>query len=67
MKSRWLQIVWKSQNTLETWNDYLKYNDHKNKIIKKIKYLHFKSQMHELSNNNNNNNNNKFIHSYDID
>ncbi len=30
------------QSTLETWNDYLKYNDHKNQIIKEIKHLHFK-------------------------
>ncbi len=50
MKSWWLQVIWKSQSTLETWNDYLRYNDHKNKIIKEIKYLHFKLQMHKLSN-----------------
>jgi len=49
-KSWWLQVVWKSQNTLEVWNDYLRYNDHKNKVIKEIKRSHFKSQMHELSN-----------------
>ncbi len=50
MKSWWLWIVWKSQSTLETWNNYLKYNDGKNKIIKETKYSHFKSQMHKLSN-----------------
>ncbi len=50
MKSRWLWVVWKSQSTLKTWNDYLKYNNHKNKIIKEIKRSHFRSQMHELSN-----------------
>jgi len=50
MKSRRLQVVWKTQSTLETWNDYLKYNDHKNKIIKEAKRSHFRSQMHELSN-----------------
>ncbi len=50
MKSWWLWIVWKSQSTLKAWNDYLRYNDHKNKIIKETKCLHFKSQMHELSN-----------------
>ncbi len=49
-KSWWLQIVWKLQSTLKTWNDYLRYNDHKNKIIKEIKCSHFKSQMHELNN-----------------
>ena len=49
-KSRRLRVVWKTQSTLETWNDYLKYNDHKNKIIKEAKCSHFKSQMHELSN-----------------
>ncbi len=49
-KSRWLWVVWKTQSTLETWNDYLKYNDHKNKIIKETKHLHFKLQMHKLSN-----------------
>ena len=43
MKSWWLWIIWKTQNILETWNDYLKYNDHKNKIIKEIKCLHFRS------------------------
>ncbi len=49
-KSWWLQVVWKSQSTLEAWNDYLRYNDHKNKIIKETKRSYFKSQMHELSN-----------------
>ncbi len=49
-KSRWLWVVWKSQSTLKTWNNYLKYNDHKNKIIKETKHSHFRSQMHELSN-----------------
>ncbi len=49
-KLQQLQVVWKSQSTLETWNDYLRYNDHKNKIIKEIKHSHFRSQMHELSN-----------------
>ncbi len=38
------------QSTLRTWNDYLKHNDHKNKIIKETKHSHFRSQMHELSN-----------------
>ncbi len=47
-KSRWLRVVWKLQSTLEAWNDYLRYNDHKNKIIKETKCLHFRSQMHEL-------------------
>ncbi len=50
MKSRWLQIVWKTQSTLDAWNDYLKHNDHKNKIIQQAKCAHFRSQMHELSN-----------------
>jgi hypothetical protein len=50
MKSRRLQIIWKMQSTLEAWNDYLKYNDHKNKIIREMKHLHFRSQMHELNN-----------------
>ncbi len=49
MKSRWLQIIWKMQDTLETWNEYLKYNDHKNKIIRQTKCIHFRSQMHELN------------------
>ncbi len=49
-KSRWLRIIWKSQSTLEAWNDYLRYNNHKNKIIKETKHSHFRSQMHELSN-----------------
>ncbi len=43
MKLQWLWVVWKSQSTLETWNDYLRYNDHKNKIIKEIKHSHFRS------------------------
>ncbi len=49
MKSRWLQIIWKMQDTLEVWNEYLKHNDHKNKIIQQMKCIHFRSQMHELS------------------
>ncbi len=49
MKSRWLQIIWKMQDTLDAWNKYLKHNDHKNKIIWQIKCAHFRSQMHELS------------------
>ncbi len=49
MKSRWLQIVWKTQSTLDAWNKYLKHNDHKNKIIQQAKRAHFRSQMHELS------------------
>ncbi len=49
-KSWWLWVVWKLQSTLETWNDYLRYNDHKNKIIKETKRSHFRSQMHKLSN-----------------
>ncbi len=50
MKLRWLWIIWKAQSTLETWNDYLRYNNHKNKIIKETKHLHFRLQMHKLSN-----------------
>ncbi len=49
MKSRWLQIIWKTQGTLEAWNEYLKHNDHKNKIIQQTKCAHFRTQMHELS------------------
>ncbi len=49
MKSRWLQIIWKMQDTLKAWNEYLKHNDHKNKIIQQTKCAHFKSQMHKLS------------------
>ncbi len=49
MKSRWLQIIWKTQNILEAWNEYLKHNDHKNKIIQQMKCAHFRTQMHELS------------------
>jgi len=49
MKSKWLWIIWKTQETLEAWNEYLKHNDHKNKIIQQTKCTHFKSQMHELS------------------
>ncbi len=49
MKSRWLWIIWKTQDTLEVWNEYLKHNDHKNKIIQQTKCIHFRSQMHELS------------------
>ncbi len=49
MKSRWLRIIWKTQDTLEAWNEYLKHNDHKNKIIWQTKCAHFRSQMHELS------------------
>ena len=49
-KSRWLRIIWKKQGTLEAWNEYLKHNDHKNKIIRQTKCAHFRSQMHELSN-----------------
>ncbi len=48
-KSRWLQIIWKTQSTLDAWNEYLKHNDHKNKIIQQAKRAHFRSQMHELS------------------
>ena len=33
MKSRWLQIIWKMQDTLKAWNEYLRHNNHKNKII----------------------------------
>jgi len=50
IKSWWLWIIWKTQSTLKTWNDYLKYNDHKNKIIKEIKHSYFRSQIHELNN-----------------
>ena len=49
MKSRWLWIIWKTQDILDAWNKYLKYNDHKNKIIQQMKCAHFRSQMHELS------------------
>ncbi len=49
MKSRWLQIVWKIQSTLDAWNKYLKHNDHKNKIIQQAKRAHFRLQMHKLS------------------
>ncbi len=49
MKSRQLQIIWKTQDTLEAWNEYLKHNDHKNKIIRQTKCAHFRTQMHELS------------------
>ena len=49
MKSRWLWIIWKTQDTLEAWNEYLKHNDHKNKIIWQTKCAHFRTQMHELS------------------
>ncbi len=49
MKSRWLQIIWKTQDTLEAWNEYLKHNNHKNKIIRQMKCAHFRIQMHELS------------------
>ncbi len=48
-KSRQLRIVWKIQSTLDAWNEYLKHNDHKNKIIQQAKHAHFRSQMHELS------------------
>ncbi len=37
------------QNTLKAWNEYLKHNDHKNKIIRQTKYTHFRLQMHKLS------------------
>jgi len=49
MKLRWLQIIWKTQDTLEAWNEYLKHNNHKNKIIQQMKHAHFRTQMHELS------------------
>ncbi len=49
MKLRRLQITWKTQDTLEAWNEYLKHNDHRNKIIQQTKCAHFRSQMHELS------------------
>ncbi len=49
MKLRRLQITWKTQDTLEAWNKYLKHNDHRNKIIQQTKCAHFRSQMHELS------------------
>ncbi len=39
----------KMQDTLEAWNEYLKHNDHKNKIIQQTKCAYFRSQMHELS------------------
>ena len=43
MKSRWLQIVWKTQSTLDAWNEYLKHNDHKNKVIWQAKRADFRS------------------------
>ncbi len=49
MKSRRLRIIWKTQDTLEAWNEYLKHNNHKNKIIQQMKCIHFRSQMHKLS------------------
>ncbi len=49
MKSRRLQIIWKTQDILKAWNEYLKHNDHKNKIIWQTKCAHFRTQMHELS------------------
>ncbi len=49
MKSRWLRIIWKMQDTLEAWNEYLKHNNHKNKIIQQTKCTYFRIQMHELS------------------
>ncbi len=49
MKSRRLQIIWKTQDTLEAWNEYLKHNDHKNKIIRQMKHAHFRTQMHKSS------------------
>ncbi len=49
MKSRQLWIIWKMQDTLEAWNEYLKHNNHKNKIIWQMKCVHFRLQMHELS------------------
>ncbi len=49
MKSRRLQIIWKTQDILEAWNEYLKHNDHKNKIIRQMKCAHFRTQMNELS------------------
>ncbi len=49
IKSRRLQIIWKIQSTLDTWNKYLKHNDHKNKIIQQAKRAHFRSQMYKLS------------------
>ncbi len=48
MKSRRLRIIWKTQDTSEAWNEYLKHNDHKNKIIQQTKRAHFRSQMHKL-------------------
>ncbi len=49
MKSRRLRIIWKTQDTLEAWNEYLKHNNHKNKIIWQTKHAHFRIQMHKLS------------------
>ena len=49
-ESRRLRVMWKTQSTLRAWNDYLKYNDHKDKIIRETKRFHFRSQMHELCN-----------------
>ncbi len=48
-KSRWLWVVWKSQSTLEAWNDYLRYNDHKNKIIKETTRSLKKQNVHILN------------------
>ncbi len=49
IKLRRLRIEWKMQSTLNVWNKYLRYNDHKNKIIREIKRTHFRTQMHKLS------------------
>ncbi len=49
MESRRLRTIWKTQGTLGAWNEYLKHNDHKNKIIRQTKRAHFRTQMHELS------------------
>ncbi len=49
LMNKWVYLC-SSLSTLETWNEYLKHNDHKNKIIRQTKCAHFRSQMHELSN-----------------
>ncbi len=52
---RFLFTCWKEiymyvkKSTLDARNEYLKHNDHKNKIIQQAKRAHFRSQMHELS------------------
>lgn len=48
-ETRRLRSVWRTQSTHEVWDDYQSYSSHKNKIIKKAKRSHFRTQLHELS------------------